>query len=430
MTASLLLRCGPECEKMRDNNTMSLTLLVEKKSKLTDLHAVNLHIYVGTEIIHKETLDEAMEVVKVVPNVDLIVVESTKEDQAATKLSEKLSAAGKKISMIVIGEGDPMPGDVRFVSMSTDIRSLVRNAAEILGITAKDMASKVVPEYFPIPINHFKNISTPMCDVYAKLEDGYKIVCPAKGSMAMKTVDQLVGNGATHLFVPQQFRLKVVNQASDQLIADLENKNASVDQKMDAISRGMSFVHEEILIKGFSDTTRNLAAKCIKGIESTVRDNKPLSRLLTNLLSKTYSYQYKHCQALTYVAFHIIENMSWGSEEQQQKLGFVAFYHDIALITDEKAMIENEKELLNSSLCLQEKSIVEKHAMAAASMVAEFDHTPIGADALIRQHHGQMNGVGFAKNYSGQISPLAIVFIVAESFVHGVLKNTTVKINK
>ena len=48
----------------------------------------------------------------------------------------------------------------------------------------------------------------------------------------------------------------------------------------------------------------------------------------------------------------------------------------------------------------------------------------MGADAIIRQHHGIPHGIGFSEHYSGNLSPMSIVFILAEDFTDEILKTT------
>jgi hypothetical protein len=46
----------------------------------------------------------------------------------------------------------------------------------------------------------------------------------------------------------------------------------------------------------------------------------------------------------------------------------------------------------------------------------------MGADLLIKQHHGMTNGVGFAIDFKEDISPLSKVVMVSESFVELYMK--------
>ncbi len=111
-----------------------------------------------------------------------------------------------------------------------------------------------------------------------------------------------------------------------------------------------------------------------------------------------------------------MEGIDWCNDEQKKTMNFVAFFHDIALSTDEQAKIHSGKELKAAKLPEKEEALVNMHAQIAAELVAKFPHAPMGADAIVRQHHGITHGVGFSEHYSGNLSPLTIVFILAEEF--------------
>ena len=53
----------------------------------------------------------------------------------------------------------------------------------------------------------------------------------------------------------------------------------------------------------------------------------------------------------------------------------------------------------------------------SAELVTGLKKCPIGADLLIKQHHGIGNGIGFAAEFRDDISPLSKIIIVSESFV-------------
>jgi hypothetical protein len=46
---------------------------------------------------------------------------------------------------------------------------------------------------------------------------------------------------------------------------------------------------------------------------------------------------------------------------------------------------------------------------------------PFGVETIIKQHHGTRDGIGFS-TYPMSISPLALLFMVAEEWVHLILK--------
>jgi hypothetical protein len=85
--------------------------------------------------------------------------------------------------------------------------------------------------------------------------------------------------------------------------------------------------------------------------------------------------------------------------------------------------LKDEEEILFSEeVDDADKEVVLNHARMSAEIVLGYKKAPLGADLLIKQHHGVTNGVGFAIEYKDDISPLSKVVIIAEAFVNEYLK--------
>src|SRR5690606_13376992 len=119
----------------------------------------------------------------------------------------------------------------------------------------------------------------------------------------------------------------------------------------------------------------------------------PTRRSSDLMINNKSGYLFKHTQILTYVCLHIIKNIDWGSPEQEEKICFISLFHDIVLENDEMAQIHSTQELRSAKLNTQERMLVERHAQMSAELVAKFPHSPMGADQIIRQHHGMLNGI-------------------------------------
>ena len=91
----------------------------------------------------------------------------------------------------------------------------------------------------------------------------------------------------------------------------------------------------------------------MKKMEEIVYTYPKLGDLLKLLLNNPTSFRFRRTQLTTYVAFHIVSNMEWGSTEQQEKLAFVAYFHDITLQCDKYAMIKNNEEVIAANLNLK-----------------------------------------------------------------------------
>ena len=92
--------------------------------------------------------------------------------------------------------------------------------------------------------------------------------------------------------------------------------------------------------------------------------------------------------------------------------------------------IDSEKKIKNAPLTDKQKESLNQHAQKSAEIIHNYPHTPMGASTIIRQHHGVMNGFGYSDSYSGSLSPLVIIFMVAEKAAHIVLESQFEELNK
>lgn len=412
---------------------MNLTLLVENNPKIESFYKLNLSTWLGLETITQKKGELALQYLETQSeNVQLIIVRSRIEkEQTAKLLIEYLKLKGLSIPLIVIGPGD-FP-DAACIPNSMDLKLLIKTAAATLNITAKEMGSKVVPDYFPIPITYFHAIKRSVCPIYCRnSEDAQKYYLKIDklkdfDSALITTLEQ---EGVDHLFVDKMDRLNFVSNITSELMSTLQFEELSDDEQVSAIDKSVELLSKKLLTIGITEETIELAKKNMAAIRATARRSTKLSSLLDRLLSNKSSYLYKHTQILTYICLHIMHNTDWGNPDQEEKISFIAFFHDIALETDAQCQISSMNELRRSTLTPEAKTLVEKHAQLAAEYVAKFPHAPMGSDQIIRQHHGQLHGLGFSDHYGANMSPMAMVFIVAEEFTRIIMKQETGMMNR
>lgn len=414
---------------------MALTLLVENNSKIESFFVLNLLTWVGMETITKKNADFAIKFLEnSAENVNLIIcrVRISQED-TAEKIQQFLKARNLQIPLILIGKPDESKKDLCYIENSLNIKALVRESAKALGITAQEMINKVVPEFFPIPISYFLVIKRPICPVYARNiddENKYDLRIQKLQNYEASYIEDLIREGIDLLYIDKMARLEFVQNVTSELIVTLASDELSTNEKLIANERGIELLSAKLMTIGITDETIKLAQKGMQDIIQTSKAYFKITDLVQELLKNQNSYLYQHTQLITYVAIHIIKNIDWGSQEQQEKIAFISLFHDIVLTSDEQAKIHSAYDFKKSNLTEEEKKLVDRHAMMAADIVAKYPRAPIGADQIIRQHHGQTNGIGFSETFGANISPLASVFIIAEAFTKIILSNKNSKINR
>ncbi|MEX0797795.1 MAG: hypothetical protein WD025_00020, partial [Bacteriovoracaceae bacterium] len=212
--------------------------------------------------------------------------------------------------------------------------------------------------------------------------------------------------------------LRFINKASGVVLEELKREDLSDAEKVEITSQGMGIVAEEIFeTNEVSDEIAKISLACVESIQGVVQDAPKLKSLLQMLLENKSDFSYKHSVLATYIATQIIKNISWGSTEQQNKVAFALFFHDIYLtpIFRKYPDCVNEEDLLfRNDVTEAEKEVVLDHARLAGQLVKTFPRCPMGADMIITQHHGMTGGKGFAVNFKDDISPLSKIIIVAE----------------
>lgn len=397
------------------------TLVIEPNAKIEQIYHVNLHVYAGLEVESKKELKDALTLLEE-KHFDLVITRSSlKNSKWAQSVFEKIESLKKKTKIIVIGDG-PYPPNVTVITGSLDLKEVIKSSAQLLGITAQDMVSKKVDDYFAIPLEYFELIETPVVDIYWKGKNNYDLIFPRD-----KKIDSTSYKNpelGKFLYVNKLDRLKMVNQISQEIITTIDEKDLNNDEQVQALESNMDVLSKRLMAVGINEATIAMAEKNISAMKNNVKKNKKLSDLLDRLIKNRSSYLFTHTQIATYIALHIVKNIDWGNPEQEDKVAFICFFHDILLETDAQAMIQGNEELKSSEISPREKALVEKHAQLAAEMICKFPHAPMGADQIIKTHHGSLNGVGFSDHYGANLSPMAIVFIVAEEFTRHVIKSS------
>jgi HD-GYP domain-containing protein (c-di-GMP phosphodiesterase class II) len=359
--------------------------------------------------------------------VQLIIVRyKIQKELTAQILIDFMKEKRINIPFIVIGPGE-VP-DVPCVANSLDLKLLIKMAANALNITAKEMSEKVVPEYFPIPIQYFKSIKRSVCPVYFKdagEAQSYHLRIEKLIDFDDEFSATISNESEANLYVDKMDRLDFVNNVTSELMSALEVEEVSEDEMITAVDKSVELLSKKLFTIGIKGETIALAKKNLAIIASNAKRSTQLSKLLDRLTRNKTSYLYMHTQILTYVGLHIVHNIDWGNADQEEKICFIAFFHDIALETDEQCKISSTSDLKKSKISEQQKLLVKKHAQLSAEYAAKFPHAPMGSDQIIRQHHGQLHGLGFSEHYGANISPMAMVFIVAEEFTRLILEQDT-----
>jgi response regulator RpfG family c-di-GMP phosphodiesterase len=409
---------------------LNLTLLVENNPKIESFYRLNLFTWLALETLIAPDAATAMKTLTGgdAGRIGLVIARAKiGQENTASDLVSFLKNKNLNIPVIVIGPGKEIPGSFAHMTNSLQLKTMIQGAAKALGITAQAMSTKEVPDYFPIPLNFFRTLKRSVCPVYVKENNTYSLLFEKMKDFPPGALENVK---AENLYVNKFDRLEFVNNLTSELMSTLKEEDISADEQVTAADATLVLAAKKLMSLGVTDETVALSKKSMETMRKNTRVNPKLAKLLERLLANKASYLFTHTQLLSYIGLHIVKNIDWGNPEQEEKILFIAFFHDIALEKDEHGKIKSPVELKKSDLSEMDKSLVEKHAQIAAELVAKFPHAPMGADQIIRQHHGSLNGLGFSEHFGNNVSPMSIVFIVAEEFTRIVLKYAETDLNR
>jgi len=409
---------------------MSKVLVVSDNQLLSQLYTTNLEVYLAAQVINVSSKAEALEVIQG-DSLDLIIsLDTVKGIEVVGHIILGLTLKKVDTPIIVVGKFEDPENRTVQVSSSYSIQNIIRSAAKILNITAKTMASLSVAKYYPIEIEYCLALKHTPCPIYLELkkkndEIDYVLIANKEHEVD-EIVKKLKSEGVKKLYVSSSDRLIFIEKISLELCRLIqESEDLTTGEKSERLSSGFDFVSSNFLSEEVSSEVVGLASQCARVMDEVVSDSPDLKSLLKLFLGQKNGFIYTHSMLSAYVASHIVRNVPWGGESHIEKINFVLFFHDIHLapIYQKYPHFKTEEDLLFSNeLTNKEKDIVLNHAKSSAEMVAKLKKCPMGADLLIKQHHGMSNGVGFAMEYKDDISPLSKIIIISEAFVDEFLK--------
>lgn len=410
---------------------MSKTLVVSDNEILNQLYLINLEVYLATEVTLVPSTQKAEELIISGGQFDLIItMNMINGHDSAHALHEFLAKNKISIPLLVIGNPTKEIPDIIVLQSSFHLQPLLRACAQVLNVTAKSMASMEVPDYFAVSTSFLIRLREAPCAVFlqVKKNEEQSFVMVAKlGSNLTEVIKKFEAEGIEYLYVNRLERLLIINKIS-LVICDFikSTEKLGMVEKSAALEVGFDFV-----AKDFSQTPQataeimNIANACTKVMGEMTKEAPGLKALLQVLDSNKNGYIYMHSMLSAFIASHIVRCISWGGEGHLEKINFVLFFHDIMLapIYAKHPTLKYEEDLLFSEdLSDKEKEIVLNHARLAAELIITYKRAPMGADLLIKQHHGMTNGIGFAIDFKDDISPLSKIVLISEAFVEEYVK--------
>lgn len=410
---------------MSSDQTVQFTrkiIFVESSSAMRKLIANNLELYTGSRVICMKNSEELSDYFKAGDTADLIVTEDMVDGEyTSLKVVYFINAQQLEIPVIVMGQNPKLTGKATMIDRE-NWRGLVKEAARLLQVNSEVMMEFIVPEYYPFQMACLLTLPKVPVDLYLDEVDGMNTWLLAETQIDREKIEELIFKGTQTFYVSRYQRLEFVNFLSTELYQLLNDQSMTFKNRVAVTQAAMDsscFLIEQFGLDKKAIQTTRIA---VESFYKLALLSPGLDDLLDVLSKNTSSYSYKHSLTISIVGHHLIQKLQWGNAEQQKIIGLAAFFHDVMITDDRMAQIHTTQELKESTLPDELKIKVARHAFHTSELLAKYPDLPMGTESVILQHHGTLNGIGFSDDHlDNRLSPLAIVFLVTEDFVHRLL---------
>ena len=404
---------------------------------MENIFNINMNVFVGSDVIVRRSYAEAIELLKNIVNINLIItVDKIGDVEVAKALHTWLGENKVETALIILtkDKGYELYGTV--IDPELDIKDIIAICAKLLGISQKEMNRDIISEFYAIPTFYFSLLETCCCDIFRRSsgsgEPGdavYFKVFDANKKLDKNEIEKLMKSNMKSLYVLTGMRKKFVNYFTEKIIKKMKEAQTE-DKKFQSLEGAREVIAHQIQKYGITEDTVKIADTAVAETFKAISNISDFKNFIKFISTNASSYIFKHSQIATYISYHIIDHMEWGTSEQKQKLTFDTFFHHIVFTDDKLAKIHGQEELNHADLDKSEKDLILRHAVLAAEITQKYPRYPMGADIIIKQHHGTYNGIGFNQSPGTDLSPLTAVFMIAEEFSRILLDNQSITVEK
>ncbi len=413
---------------------MKQIILAEDNKDLNKLIGLNLTSYLGIEPIVKANSEDVIELLNILPSIDLIITHShIGKENTGEIIVNHIRENKLDIPVIILGK---TPNNCKDIAISIENpakwEDVITAAAKSLSIQIDLNTKKINEKYIMIPINYVLDIESSCCDLYLRLKIGankYNFVKAynKEEKISRKSLNKYIQKNVKYLYITEDMKEQFTNFISNQLVNKLENLEESeegnnLDNRIDTIKNSYNVATNEIFSFGFSSSTAQLTESIISSISKTTEKvSNEMSTLIRHLINSSESPLYQDCHMTSIICSEVLYEMGIKDQKVHEKFTFASFFHDIYFsYKPHLSIINNQKELEEEEANLEEKDInlVLNHAKLAANLVLKYPEFPLGADSLIRHHHGSLTGIGFQNPDKADLDEYSRIFLIAREFVN------------
>jgi hypothetical protein len=403
--------------------------IFEDRTHFKNIYSLNLLAYLNADVKNFYSFDHLIDSIKTkCPDAVYLNLKNEDEDIFFYYHHEIKKLNSKPITLVQ-SKGLIKEVDYKIVNEDLSVRDFIQTFSKEFGVTAKSMADQKLGEYFCIPIEFISTGLVMGHTIYTKKAGEQYIPFLYQGEKLTNELLLLISK-ENYIYCKSIHRLDLINQFTSDLLIQLQNENATLNEKIINTDTAFNLISLAVSNIGLPAITKELVKSTVSVMENIITQNASLHSLYLVLKENSLSLRFKHSLIICHIGQYVLNKQGWNTNEISEQWTYLSFFHDIFIEQDSWLSFESDEELMSSKLEFREKNLIQNHARLASQLIASTKDLPSGVENLILQHHGAKMGDSLNR-VSVSLNQTSILFCLVEEYVQFLLsKKEVMKSNK
>jgi hypothetical protein len=402
---------------------MSQIIIIEENQGLLSVLSNGLKKFANIEPFPRDDAEDAINLLKIIPGISLIITKNKiGNEETAKDLWEYIKKNNLPTKLVVNGPvNENLDASHFVVHTEGDYEQILFNSFKVLNIPMAEISKKNITNYNPVRTSLFKYLDFIPADTFLKLKkpDGsiYYLRCYHQGDNdKVSSIESYLSQGVVNFYIHEEDEIPFHNVLSDSFSKILENQNIPLKKRLDTMADSFDTFSPLAVKWGLISCLVQMYEDLILSAKIILEMHHFIPTVYEQIEKEKYSYNFKNFMNLS-GAFFVLGRRNFAELfKEVDKLMGVALFHDIRL-KDHQGMILSLRELREAKLSNIEEEIILDHARDAAEILQGEKDFPMDMSKIIREHHGDISGLGFPIPPKEAVGQLSKVFFATELFL-------------
>lgn len=290
--------------------------------------------------------------------------------------------------------------------------------------------------YFEIDIRLLKTkneIKFP-CQCFTRVKKGdqyeYSLKIEKDSSFGEKEYDKLYIRGIKQLWINDDDYIKSFPIFTKIFVNNITNLNLSYAERLLITSDSFEILLKLIKENKVDQNLVEIIKATLPSYDFFTKLENPLLLFFEALKQTKVSYGLTHSCITCLIMHRVYTNFEWSKDYTKNKINYITFFHDLCLGSEKIIKLHHQFQENKDNLTNEEKITIEKHADRIAKLLERIVKVPKELVALLREHHGALNGLGISENLNLRIYPFTKLLIITEKISYLLIERIELSPNR